>query len=408
MTELKLPLKGLKVVELSTVVATPVTARLLSDFGAEVIKVETPPFGDLLRPTGKGHMLPTEEDNNPLFDAYNSGKKLVSINLKHADGMRLFHELLADADVFLTNVRMQSLEKMQLDYEHLKEKYPRLIYGHFSGFGLKGEEANRPGFDTTAFWMRSGASVDPLVPNTFPLRPSFAFGDIATASEFLAGILMGVIGREKTGQGTMVTTSLQHSAIWCNTTSILNAQPQYAKQYPVDRYTPWDPFSDYYRCKDGEFIGFMKKNFTTDRYLFAKLFDYPELTTDPELMDEGKMRECGRVPEVTARIEKVILQKTSEEWRNIFEENDVAYEIARHFKDVYLDPQARANGCFEDIEYPNGVITAHPTPPFTFSEYGRKPFQKTGAVGRDTKEILNAMGYDDAALAQLTEQQAIL
>ena len=408
MTELKLPLDGLKVIEVSTVVATPVTARLLSDFGAEVIKVETPPSGDLLRTTGRGHMLPAEDDNNPLFDAYNSGKKFISINLKQPEGMRIFHELLADADIFLSNVRMQSLERMQLDYENLKEKYPRLIYAHFSGFGLKGDEVNRPGFDTTAFWMRSGASVDMLVPDTFPIRPSFAFGDIATASEFLAGILMAVIGRGKSGRGTMVTTSLQHSSIWCNTTSILNAQPQYAKQYPVDRYLPWDPFSDYYQCKDGEWIGFMQKNFSTDRYIFAKLFDYPELTTDPELAEIGKMRECGRVPEVTARLERVMMEKTSEEWQDIFEKNDVAYEIARHFKDTYRDPQARANGCFDDVEYPDGVITAQPTPPFSFSEYDRKPFRKTGVVGCDTKEVLKAMGYDDTALARLTEQKAIL
>lgn len=407
MSERELPLKGLKVVELSTVVATPVTARLLSDFGAEVIKVEVPPYGDLLRVTGKGHSLPAEEDNNPLFDAFNSGKKLVAINLKEPDGMAAFLKLLEQADIFLSNVRMQSLERMKLDYNSLKERFPQLIYAHFSGFGLKGEEVNRPGFDTTAFWMRSGASVDILVPDTFPVRPSFGFGDIATASEFLAAILMAVIGRNTTGKGTLVTTSLQQSAIWCNTTSIINAQPQYGKQYPVDRYLPWDPFSDYYRCKDGEWIAFMEKKYEVDRYLFAEIFDIPELVTDPELESLDQMRECNRVAWVARKLESIMLQKTSAQWQEIFEEKDVAYEIARHFKDVYKDPQARANGCFDDVEYPENVTTAMPTPPFSFSNYGRKPFEKTGRVGRDTEDVLLRLGYSREKINEMSQSKII-
>ena len=407
MIEMKYPLEGFKVVELSTVIATPVTARLLADFGATVIKVENYPNGDLLRPTGKGHNLPTRVDCNPLFDMYNAGKKLISVDLKKPEGMEIFFKLLEQADIFVTNVRMQSLEKMQIDYNSLKEKFPRLIYGHFSGFGLRGEEVNRPGFDTTVFWMRSGASVDIGTPGAFPVRPSFGFGDIATASGFVAALLMAVIGREKTGTGTLVSTCLQKSAIWCNATSVINAQPHYGKTYPVERYLPWDPFSDYYCCKDGEWIAFMEKVYAKDRYIFAKIFDMPELVEDENLNSLDSMRDSGKLPEVTEKIQQKMLMKTSMEWKTIFDQYDVANEIGRHFKDVYKDEQARANNAFDDVEYPDGTVTAMPAPPFEFSEYGRHAFRKTGDVGRDTFEVLPMMGYSEERISLLKEQNVV-
>lgn len=152
-----LPLAGVRVLELATVVAAPTAARIMAAYGAQVIKVEAP-NGDLLRPLGTAHQLPAEDGNNPLFDLFNAGKELAAINLKTPEGMALFHRLLARSDVFITNVRMRSLEKMGLGYETLKEAYPRLIYAHFSGFGLTGPDVDRPGFDSTAFWLRSGAS----------------------------------------------------------------------------------------------------------------------------------------------------------------------------------------------------------------------------------------------------------
>lgn len=406
-TDKNLPLRKLKVVELATVVAAPVTARLLSDFGAEVIKVEVPPYGDLLRTTGKGYGLPAEDGNNPLFDQFNSGKTFISLDLKKQQGMKIFKELLKYADIFLTNIRMPSLKRMKLDYDSLKDQFPGLIYAHFSGFGLRGEESGRPGFDMTAFWMRSGASVDPLPDGAFPIRPSFAFGDIATASEFLAAILIAVIGRQETGRGTMVSTSLLQSSFWCNASAIIDAQPQYGRRYPIDRYEPWDPFSDYYRCADGEWLAFMEKNFDVDRYTFAKIFDYPELLTDPQLETLNRIRGNDRVREVTARLEKTMLKKTSSEWKDIFDANDVAYEIARHFKDASFDAQAGANGCFDEVAYPDDVTTSMPAPPFVFSEYDRKDFGRSGAVGRDTDRVLKALGYSEELILEMREQKIV-
>ena len=403
----QLPLAGYKVVELATVVAVPVTARMFADYGADVYKVEVPPAGDLLRPTGRGHTLPAEEGNNPLFDMYNIGKNLIALNLKTEEGKEIFFQLLSDADVFVTNIRMQSLKKMGIDYDSLKERFPKLVYGHFSGFGVEGEEVNRPGFDQTAFWFRSGAATDIGTPGSFPVRASFGFGDITTAGSFMNGLLMALLARERTQHGTFVATSLQRAAIWCSATAVINSQPQYGKVYPVDRYSPWDPFSDFYCCGDGEWVAFMEKKYENDRYIFARIFDLPELIEDPDLESLDAMRDSGKLQEVTHKLEKIMKSRPSDEWIRIFEENDVACEKGRHFKDAYKDPQARANGAFEDVEYPDGV-TAMPTPPLSFSEYTKRPFQKAGPVGQDTDRVLEKLGYDPDTIAALREKNVLI
>ncbi len=403
-----LPLKGFKVVELATVVAVPMVGRIMANFGAEVIKIETPPAGDMVRPVGLGQNMPAEDYNNPLFDLINSGKKITAVNLKTEEGMKILEDMLADADVFTSNVRMKSLEKMGLGYETLKEKFPRLIYLHLSGFGLNGKDCDRPGFDSSTFWFRTGGSMDMNLPGTFPLRATYGFGDIATASAMAAGVMMAVYAREKTGKGTMVTSSLFGSGIWCNAPAILATQPQYGRELPVDRYHPWDPFSDYYQCKDGVWMALMEKRYATDKFKFSKLFDMPELETDPDYADLVTMRNSGKTAIVTKKIEDIFLTKDSAEWQKILDDLDIPNEVAGHFSEVWQSDQAWANGCFENVDYPDGVTTAMPMPPISFSEYGRKPVKPQGGVGSDTDEIFAEMGYTPEQIAELREKKIII
>lgn len=401
-----LPLQGITVIELATVVAAPTAGRILSDYGAEVIKIEMPPEGDLLRVTGRGHQLPTEADNNPLFDLFNSGKKLTAINLKTPEGKAVLWKLLEGADVFLTNTRMRSLKKMGLGYEELHEAFPKLIYAHFSGFGLHGDETDRPGFDVTAFWLRSGAALDFVAEGQRPVRPAYGFGDIATASAFLSGILMALIGREKTGEGSLVSSSLFASGIWCNAAFVLNAQPQYGRVYPEARYGHWDPFSDYYLCSDGKWVSVTEKVYAKDKHVFAEIFSIPELLTDPDMETLVTMREAGKVAMVSKKVEAAMLTKTSAQWMEILDRYDIPNELGIHYDQVAQQKQAWANHCLEAVEYPEGV-TAMPMPPIEFSAYGRKPFTKVSTVGSHNDEVLASLGYSAEELAHLHDIKAI-
>lgn len=399
-----LPLAGIRVLELATVVAAPTVARIMATYGAKVIKVEAP-SGDLLRPLGTGHQLPAEDGNNPLYDLFNSGKEMAAINLKTAEGMAVFHRLLSESDVFITNVRMRSLEKMGLGYDALKEKYPQLIYAHFSGFGLTGPDVDRPGFDSTAFWLRSGASQDWLTPGAFPVRPSFAFGDLATANAFLSGILMALLGRQTSGHGTMVSTSLHHSGIWCSASAVLNSQ--YGKTYPADRYAPWDPFSDYYECADGEWLAVMEKEYSRDKATLARILDMPELLTDPKLATLATMRESGALTELSHKMETLMRTRPAHEWEALFDANDIPNERLRHYHEIADDVQANANGVFDQVTYPDGKTAAMPTPPIRFSDYGRQITQSSGGIGADTDKVLRDLGYDEKEVAMLHDKKAV-
>ncbi len=400
-----LPLEGIKVVELAAVVAAPTAGRLLADFGAEVIKVEAP-SGDVLRKVGDMHCLPTEDGNNPLFDNFNTGKKLTALNLKDPKGLDVLFRLLEDADVFISNTRMKSLEKMGLDYASLHERFPKLIYAHFSGFGLQGPDKDRPGYDTTAFWLRTGAAADAVLPGDFPARPSYAMGDIATGSYFLNGILAAIIGRSRTGIGTLVETSLLNSGIWMTSPYVINTQPAYGHRLPEGRYEPWNPFSDYYRCSDGEYICPISKLYPKDRPMLAEVFGMPELVEDPDLATISSMKKAGKEPAVVAHLEQSIASRTSAEWVEICKQYDIPYELARHIKDIVDDEQAWANGYFIRAEYPDSS-TVMPQPPIKFSEYSRRSFRIQGPVGQDTDEILHNAGYSEEEIAELKSSKAV-
>ena len=402
-----LPLQGYKVIELATVVAAPTAGRLLSDYGAEVIKIEMPPAGDPLRSVGEMHMMPTEPGNNPLFDTFNSGKKLISVDLKKPEGFELLMQLLSDADIFISNIRPQSLERLGLGYEALRERFPRLIYAHFSGFGLKGPDKDRPGYDTTAFWMRTGAVGDWIPDGGFPVRPSYAFGDIVSASYFLNGILMALLARGRTGHGTMVSTSLFNTGIWANATSVVNAQPQYGRVYPNPRYDPWNLFSDYYRCADGVWIAPVSKNYTKDRPLLARLFDAPELVEDPDCVTVSRMRKAGKLEGVIRHIGDSVAKKTAAEWIKLFEECDLPYETVGSVQTLYRDEQAWANGFLENVSYPDGSETAMPVPPIIFSEYSRRGLAPQGELGADTDGVLAAAGYSGESIGRMKKDGVI-
>ena len=166
---MNMPLAGVRVVELATVVAAPTTSRMLCAYGAEVVKVETL-YGDEMRRAGKTELTPYEDYKNPLFTVHNSNKRLTSINFKDPEGKAALLKLIGEADVFITNVREASLRRSGLDYDTLRESFPQLIYAHFSGFGPKGPVASNPGFDSTGFWLRSGPMADWQVEGSVPLR----------------------------------------------------------------------------------------------------------------------------------------------------------------------------------------------------------------------------------------------
>lgn len=406
MAQKKLPLEGVKVVEMGTVVAAPTTARVLCAYGAEVIKVETLD-GDVMRLAGTHEFTPYEDDLNPLFTIHNSNKKFLSLNFKTPEGKKILMDLLKDADVFITNVREKSLLRNGLDYETLKTWNPGLIYAHFLGYGDKGPVASNPGFDISAFWLRSGPIADWQTQGSFPFLPTYAFGDMATSSSFLAGILMALYAKKETGLGTKVNTSLFASGIWCNAIGVVSHQPQFGGERPNDPLRPADPFCHFYQCSDGKWIGVFDNEYRRELPKFANLFGMPEIADDPRAASLEALHETDFVVEIVTRLNAIFKTKTVAEWEAFLSENNVSCERMRTIRDVSTDEQAIANGYIQKVTFKDDLEVMMPCPPMQLTEYATRPYTSAGRLGADTDSIFHDLGYTDSEIAAMKDSGAI-
>src|SRR5881398_2850802 len=240
---------GLNVVDFASFIAGPSAAVILSDFGADVIKVE-PPSGDMWR---IGHKIPPQpqaKDPYP-FHLANRNKRGLALDLKSPSAQQVLEKLVKWADVLIVNTPHPARKRLGLEYEDVAQWNPRLIYADVSGFGDNGPDADLPGFDITAYWSRSGLlsqTRDAGAPPTWPIAAS---GDHATAVGLFSAIVMGLYRRERTGKGSSVTTSLLAEGIWAAGVHIAGALAG-ATFYPLhDRQSPSNATLNPYKASDG-------------------------------------------------------------------------------------------------------------------------------------------------------------
>ncbi|NLW79621.1 MAG: CoA transferase [Ruminococcaceae bacterium] len=407
MGTMKLPLEGIRVVELATHVAVPMVGRLLADWGAEVIKVENP-SGDEWRILGRNYGVPINEDDNPVFTMPNAGKELVALNLKSAEGKEVLLKLLDEADIFICSVRMKSMQKMGLDYDTLKKRVPKLIYAHFSGFGPEGPDAERPGLDRAAYWAKSGAMIDFSSIGDHPINPLSGFGDATTSTMLLSGILAALLARGKTGEGTFLNTSLYGSALWYAGIGVVLCQEQFGGQFPKDADNPPRPLAHFYQCQDDEWIIMVSVDHDKNFPLVAKAMGLDDYLNDPRFNSSKTMDAEGHGRELTAILQQRFRTKPSTEWAEIFAANDLVYEPVYHVKDTVKDPQALANHYISNVTMPNGLEVSMSTNPVQFSAYGRKAeVQHAGGIGCDTDAVLARLGYTPQQIAQMKADKAV-
>jgi crotonobetainyl-CoA:carnitine CoA-transferase CaiB-like acyl-CoA transferase len=388
------PLSGIKVIELAAFVAAPTVGRLMADMGADVIKVESP-AGDGWRQTGVSY-LPKRfnEDENPIFDIYNNGKKFVCLDLKDPEGLEALHKLLADADVFLTNTRPRSLKKLGLDYETLSQKYPQLIYAHVLGYGEKGPEKDTPAFDTTAFWSRGGFLRDlaPDGPDYYPVNAPSGVGDSVTGFLLLAEINSALFNRTRTGKGDFVSSTLFHNAVFCFGTMNLISQKPYGKQYPVDRVGFGAP-GGLYRCSDDEWVYVGIVSMASAVPSMCEAIGLPELVNDPTLFDKDYT--VVDTPRVYEYLKNAFLQHDSDYWLAKAKEYDFPLVRLNRYSNVLQDPQAVVNGFVEQVQFPNGNVGPMPSSPIEMASVGELKTVPCGLVGADTRKVLADLGYSE-------------
>ena len=394
------PLSGIKVVELADYVSAPVCARILADMGAEVIKIERN-TGNAWRATGKASCPSKFTDaENPGYDINNTGKKHIVLNLKSAEGLAVCHKLLESADVFVTNMRVQALKRLGLDYESVKDKYPKLIYAIGLGYGEKGPDANNPAFDHTAFWARTGFLLDmaPLTDDYHPVFPPSSVGDNFTGMTLATEVCAAIFNRTKTGKGDYVRSSLFHNGIFAMGAMQIATQNPNGSVFPRTRERHGIAYGDYL-CKDGRYVyiaaGYAEK-------LIAKVFSIigrEDLIEDPKFNSADARTENAE--EMYAIIKEAMLQRTSDEWLVFARQADIPMVKMQHFNEVSEDEQALVNGYIQDVVYPSGVSFKIASSPIEMDSVGPLHTEPTKPIGADTAAVLMDCGYTDEELAQL-------
>src|SRR6201994_89723 len=303
---------GIKVVDLASFIAGPAAATILSDFGADVIKVE-PPEGELWR---KGHKIPPQphsEEPYP-FQLANRNKRGVALDLKAVSAQQVLERLAKWADVFIVNTPHAARKKLKLEYDDVAQWNPRLIYADLTGFGEKGPDADLPGFDITAYWARSGLlsmTRDAGAPPTWPVAGS---GDNATAVGLYSAIVTALYRRERTGKGSYVTTSLLAEGVWSASVSIQAALCDAKFFPPHDRRNPANAALNVYRAADGAWFVLIV---TPDKLpVLAKAIGRADLLTDRRFADPAKLTQ--NMPQLTANLDEVFSSQPMAHWYEVF------------------------------------------------------------------------------------------
>lgn len=404
---------GLKVIDISQVAAVPMSARIMADFGAEVIHVENPTTGDMFRHVLEGLKTGVQADYNYIFEHYNRNKKSLTLDLTTKEGQDIIHKLLETADVLTTNMRPYELERYHLEYETLKAKNPRLIGAYLNGFGKNGDEKNTPAFDHTAYWARSGiphkirAITPPLHDPKIP-APAFinSFGDHTTCLALVSGIFLALYDRERTGLGREVTTSLFQSAVhqlsWDISATLATGED--CMTIVPDDINP-NPLVGQYRTRDDRWLLFSASN--AERYLppFLRAMGLDELIDDKRFeVIEGFIQNHLELRDI---LRETFLSKTLEEWKPLFNSVRVPFSPVQTLPEVVSDPQAAANNFFESYQHPEvGDITVVASP-INVGDGEKTVKSPAPEFGQHTEEVLIEYGYSWEDIAELKDKGII-
>lgn len=392
------PLEGVKVVDLSTVIAASSTARIMAEQGAEVIKVE-PPEGDLHRVQGAILGVPVVPGENPVFDVVNANKRFIALDLKSEDGRTVLLELIRNADVLITNHREDALKRLGIAYDDLKTEFPGLVYGHINAYGERGPDAAKPGYDIIAYFARTGIALDTGTAENFPLVNLAGMGDHPTGVALAQGISAALYKKLRTGEGDKVSVSLYHTGIW--TAATIQTGTQYGHSYPKPYAEPvlLPVMGHPYKTADGEWIFFVLFDF--DKYWapLCESLDRPDLVTDERFNSRlaNKKNQTAMVEILAPLIESKTLAEWSERWCAL----DIPFECLKHMGDIAHDEQAIANDFIRPVEYPSGKTVQMPMSPMQFRNSELGEFVRSESVGAHTRELLIELGYDGDSISSM-------
>lgn len=407
----KKPLDGVKVVEYATFIAAATTGRFLADLGADVIKIESAK-GDPLRYTAPTEGRPADKwslfHENTTWDLENGNKRCLSLNTKSPEGKEALFKLLEEADIFITNNRVQSLQKNGLDYDSLKEKFPKLVYGMITGYGEYGPDKDLPGFDFTSFFARGGYLESLRQKGTVPMNVCPGLGDHNVGMNLAAGVLAALYHAEKTGEGEKVETSLFETAIHNMGMMVQAAQYEdYGVKYPIAIREAANPFNAAWETKDGRYIQTCMPDYNTYYNRWMKVIEREDLIDNEKYFPVTNLQANGLGTEMYDLIMDAMRTKTAAEWKPILTEADFAFSIAQSWEEILVDEQAWANDCFYKMTYDNDAERTLVRLPVKFQEMGTPEYKRGPLIGEQSEDVMKELGYSDEQIAEFKENGVI-
>ena len=388
--------EGLNVVDCASFIAAPAAATLLSDFGATVIKIEPPGTGDPFRRLPELPGNPKSTHNYAwMLEARN--KRSLALDLATAEGQAVLRHLVVQTDVFITNFPPAVRQRLRITYEDLGPLNPRLIYASFSGYGETGAEANKPGFDSNAWWARSGLmDVVRSEAEATPARSVPGMGDHPSAVSLYAAIVTALYRRERTGIGGQVATSLMANGVWSNGYFVqarlcgANIERRPRREHALSA------LSNHYRCSDGRWLILSLLNEDRQWPVLVNCLGRPDLLDDPLFATRPARHANARA--LIALLDEVFATRDLAGWRSVLDVAGLIFGFVATLDDIAGDEQMRVNDVL--IPFENDAMLTINSPLWVEGADKVQP-RRPPALGEHSDEILRAAGYDDAAIRKL-------
>ncbi len=392
-------------IDCSTYIAAPAAATALSDFGADVIKIERPPLGDPYRYLSLSPPMPASE-HAYCWILEGRNKRSVALDLNHTEARDALLKLVQSADVFITNYQPPLISKFRLEYETLSALNPRLIYGQLSGYGETGPDVDKPGYDMTAYWARSGLMATMHNAGADPCQSPPGFGDHPTSMALFAGILLAMYQREKTGLGTKVSTSLIANGIWSNSCNVQAAMVGAKFAHRWSRHTTVNPLVNHYVTSDGHRIILCCLDVQKDWPRLCQALGLQSLQHDPRF-NSHEVR-AAHAAELIALMDASIGAVDFAELTARFHELDIIFGVVPDSEQVSRDLQAEMNGVFAEIADAPGGPMRTVNNPINLRGEAKTPPRFAPGIGQHTVEILRSLGYDEAAVEKMLSDGAAM
>ncbi|XP_055489794.1 succinate--hydroxymethylglutarate CoA-transferase isoform X1 [Leucoraja erinacea] len=387
------PLEGIKVLDLTRVLAGPFATMILGDLGAEIIKVERPGSGDETRAWGP----PFVGTESVYFLSVNRNKKSIAVNLKSSHGVRIIKDLASVCDVLIENYVPGKLAEMGLGYTDIEAIAPHIVYCSISGYGQTGPMSLRAGYDSVACAV-SGLMHITGPQDGEPVRPGVAMTDLATGLYSHGAIMAGLLQREKTGRGLYIDCNLLSSQVACLTHVAANylTGGREAKRWGTahESIVPYQAF----KTKDGYLV--VGAGNDQQFAIVCKILSLPALSDD-QRYKTNKLRVQNR-RELINVLSARFSEKTTEDWLQLFEGSGVPYGPINSIQKAFSEPQVIHNDLILEMDHPTAGSIAVPGPAVRFSDFKISNPKPPPLIGQHTVEVLmTLLGYSESFINEL-------